>query len=70
MAKGKLEFDLSDPFEQREFKMAASATEVYLALNQIANVFRQMRKYDREAITEEEFYSILEDYNIKLDTLL
>lgn len=46
MAKGILEFNLEEPFEENAFKRATKATDAYLALFDIANnLFRPYRKH-------------------------
>jgi len=44
--KAKLEFDLDDPSDRLAHKRAVSATDVYIAINDLDNHLRQMLKYD------------------------
>jgi len=46
MSKATLKFNLNDPDDRSEHKRAVNATNVYIALNEIANeVFRPARKH-------------------------
>jgi hypothetical protein len=79
MAKGILEFDLTEPFEHSAFKRAAHATDAYLALHDIQqDMLRKRYKYDDSLSDEqhdlvetmyEEFFRILEYRGVNMDDL-
>lgn len=65
--KAVLKFDLDDEQEKNTFRLYCQAEDMYLALNEIADLFRLHEKYDGPAPTREEFYSILNDHNVNVD---
>jgi hypothetical protein len=59
--KAILEFDL-DNFEERlEHKRAISATDAYLALNEIQQYLRSIRKYSELEEKQREFFNTIDD---------
>jgi len=72
--KGKLEFDLNEPFETSAFKRASSATDAYLAIHDIQERLRNLAKYGPEdkisvESLQNDFYDILGTHGINLDDL-
>ena len=55
------------PDEKNEFHLAMDGSKCATALHDIAMRIRETEKYDKAPITSDEFYIILNDYNINLD---
>ena len=49
--KAKLEFDLGDPSDRKEYLRCTKATEAYIALHQIDQELRAMVKYEKGIAT-------------------
>ena len=69
MPIARIEYDLHDPDDSRAFKQATKAADMYLALFAISDRLRETVKYDKPPITRDEFYEILNSYNVDLDSL-
>jgi hypothetical protein len=80
--KAILEFDYEEASDRLAHKRAVSATDVYLALHELSNKLRTMRKYehfDNIELTEgqliiaekfeEYFYIVLDEHGINLGDL-
>ena len=73
--KAILEFELPD--DQLEYEMAVNAEKMYSALLRIKKLIRAEVKHSPDGLTDaelkqweimqEEFYDILDNYNLKLD---
>lgn len=73
--KAILEFELPD--DQLEYEMAVNAEKMYSALLRIKKLIRAEVKHNPDGLTDaelkqweimqEEFYDILDNYNLKLD---
>ncbi len=60
--KAILEFDL--PEESDEFNLMIKANEMQMALSALRQRFRSHDKYDTPLPTVDDFYQILEEYNL------
>ena len=80
MSEAILKYNLSDPDDRRDFKRAASAWDLVLALTDVDEYLRAKEKYcydEWEKLTgvqaleriREEFYNALRFRNIDLDEL-
>lgn len=64
--KGKLEFDLEEPFERNAHMRAIKSTDAFLAIYDILQLFKDN---DFIAVTNEEIYEILERRGIDMNIL-
>jgi len=72
MAKGILEFDLNDNFEEELFRLAVKSKDLYFAIQSFDNHLREKAKYGDDAIAEkvrQELQEHLDEYGITLDML-
>ena len=69
--KAKLIFDCTDPDDKMELARNLKSLDMILAINDLSNKLRATRKLDKdEVITSEEFYDVLNEYNIVIDELV
>lgn len=78
--KAILEFNLDDADDVNSHKLAIKSLDLALALWDISNYFRSQLKYNDDAYTKEqletiegiseEYYKLLDKYNIKLDDFI
>ena len=64
-----IEFDLSNPEDVEKKAVYDQCEDMYWVLTHIADVYRSVRKYDGDPMTEEEFYESLQLNNVNLDIL-
>jgi hypothetical protein len=77
MAKAILEFDLSDPDDRADHQKSVKATDAFLALWDISQLFRKQLKYgDLDQATynkieamSEDFYDTLNQYGISMNMI-
>jgi len=77
--KATLEFDLNAEFEDLAHKRALNATNAYIALHSVEELFRSLLKYQIDNLSTEtvtvvdqlaqDFYKILDRYDIDLNDL-
>jgi hypothetical protein len=60
-----IQFNLPD--EQFEFDCASKGSRYRDALVALAEDFRAHRKYDKDPVTEETFYAILDDCDVTVE---
>lgn len=71
MTTATIKYNLSDMFEKEEFLRATKALDLALCLHKLTIMLRTKEKSeDVVGITKDEFYNVLDEYNIILDDLL
>lgn len=73
--KAILQFDLNDEYDQMHYKLCNNAQNMNLFIYELGQKLRSWDKYGcpfktaEEAIqaTREEYYNLLNDYNVELD---
>lgn len=62
--KAVLEFQF--PEDEAKHRHAVNAMNYYWALEAVAEMFRNHRKYDAPAVTEDAFFTVLKEYGVEL----
>lgn len=66
MTIATLKFNLSDPDDKRDHSLAMKAVDMSLALWAVGVRIRDTEKYDKPHLTQDEYYEILNSYNLNL----
>jgi hypothetical protein len=54
------------PMEAEDFRHAARSLDYYFCLTDLAEAFRQHRKYGAKPVTEDRFYELIKERGIEL----
>lgn len=64
--KATLKFKFVLPEDAEEHQHVMMAGKYYVALCEVAEAFRRVRKYDAEPVTEDRYHEILREYGVVL----